>query len=117
MDYGEKGYDEDSFDRKSEEWEEQDWIEWLNENLTSPFQVKRMEDDVDIFAPQNLQARNPFPEGCHVTVTGITDYGCDPEFGVWIPVECRGSHHSQGAIPLGGRKSLVGTILRRCRIS
>ena len=99
LDYGEKGYDKDAYDRKSEEWEERDWIEWLQENLTFPFKAERMEDDVDMFAPKNLQGRNPFKVGCHVTVTGITDLDCDPDFeGVIINVV--GEKGKKGAFPL-----------------
>ncbi len=70
FDYDENGYDDDAFDRKYEEWEERGWVEWLQEYLTFPFQVERMEDgDVDMFAPEESHANNPFPVGCHVSVT------------------------------------------------
>lgn len=44
---------DDAFDRKYEEWERRDWIKWLNEQLTFPFQVKRFED----------MTENPFNPG------------------------------------------------------
>ena len=32
--------DEDAFERKYQEWMERDWIPWLREHLSFPFQVK-----------------------------------------------------------------------------
>ncbi|MCF7958358.1 MAG: hypothetical protein K9M57_07920 [Phycisphaerae bacterium] len=65
LDSGEKKYDKDAYDRISDEREERDWVEWLQENITFPFQAERMEDgDVDIFAPEELHVNNPFLVGC-----------------------------------------------------
>jgi len=80
-DYGEEGYDESAFDRKYAEWNKRDWMEWLRKNLTFPFQAERMEDSyLDMFAPEELHAKNPYPVGCQVTVSGIADFYCDPSF-------------------------------------
>ena len=36
--------DEDAFDSKYEEWGRRDWMAWLSEKLSFPFEVKRAED-------------------------------------------------------------------------
>jgi hypothetical protein len=35
--------DEESFDRKYDQWEKRDWMAWLQENLSFPFQAERKE--------------------------------------------------------------------------
>ena len=35
---------EELWDIKYEEWQKRKWLDWLEENLTLPFEVKRMED-------------------------------------------------------------------------
>lgn len=99
LDSDEEGYEDEAFDRKCEEWEDRDWVPWLGENLTFPFQAERMEDDVDIFAPEELQARNPYPVGCKVKVMGISDYDCDPDF-EGVIVDVVGKNGKKGALPL-----------------
>ena len=41
--------DEYAYERKYQEWMERDWIPWLREHLSFPFQVKRMEDEDDAY--------------------------------------------------------------------
>ena len=41
--------DGDAFDEIYAKWEKRDWEKWLNEKLTFPFEVKRMEDDDDAY--------------------------------------------------------------------
>jgi hypothetical protein len=35
---------DEAFDLKLEEWEERDWVTWLAENLTFPFQATRVQN-------------------------------------------------------------------------
>ncbi len=35
------------WNEKYEEWEKRDWEEWLNTNLSFPFQVERKNDEED----------------------------------------------------------------------
>ena len=35
---------EELWDKKYEEWKKRDWFDWLEDNLTLSFEVKRMED-------------------------------------------------------------------------
>jgi len=99
-DYGDEGYDESAFDRKYAEWDKRDWMEWLRKNLTFPFQAERMEDSyLDMFAREELHAKNPYPVGCEVTVSGIADFDCDPSFdGVIVNVASKTV--KRGTLPL-----------------
>ena len=89
----------EAFDKKYEEWEKRDWVSWLKENLTFPFQAERVEDlYIDSFAPDEVKQRNPFPVGCQVKVVGIADYDCDVDFeGVIVDVQKEGK---KGCLPL-----------------
>ena len=64
-----------------------------------------MEDmDLDMFAPDELHARNPFPVGCEVEVVGIAEGDFEPDFDGVI-VEVRGDKRgrckeSEGCLPL-----------------
>jgi len=99
-DYDEEGYDDAAFDRKYAEWDQRDWVDWLRRNLTFPFCGERMEDsDLDMFAPEELHARNPYPVGCHVTVCGFADCDCDPSF-EGVPVNVVGKTAKKGTLPL-----------------
>jgi len=96
LDFGEDGYDEDAFDRKYEEWEGRDWVEWLKAKLTFPFQVERMED---MYMDRIPSHRNPFPVGCRVTVTGISDCDFEPDFH-GVLVDAVGGKKKKGVLPL-----------------
>ena len=89
-----------AFDKKYKEWEERDWLKWLKANLTFPFEAERVEDmDTDPFAPDEVKQRNPFPEGCQVKVTGISDYDCDVDF-EGVIVDVVGARGRKGVLPL-----------------
>ena len=91
-------YNEKAWNRKYKQWQSRDWVKWLDKQLTFPFQVERMEDDLDPFAPEELHAKNPFPVGCKLTATGISDYDCDVDFeGIIVDVEGR---LRKGCVPL-----------------
>ena len=91
--------DEEAFDRKFAEWKKRDWIAWLRKHLTFPFRARREEDmDLDIFAPEELHRKNPFPVGCEVEVLGIAEGDFEPDFdGVIVEVR-RGK--IKGQLPL-----------------
>lgn len=38
-----------AFDKKYQEWENRDWMKWLEKNLVFPFIVERKEDDDDAY--------------------------------------------------------------------
>jgi hypothetical protein len=38
------GDDSEAFERKYEEWERRNWLDWLQRELVFPFEVKRVED-------------------------------------------------------------------------
>ena len=40
---------EESYEEKFKEWQERDWLTWLNEKLIFPFMVTRTEDEEDAF--------------------------------------------------------------------
>jgi len=97
--------DEEAWDRKYEEWGSRDWVEWLGANLKFPFRARRMEDmDLDMFAPEELHARNPFSTGCEVEVVGIAEGDFEPDFdGVLVEVHGQERHRckeSKGCLPL-----------------
>ena len=49
------------WDKKYKEWKERDWLDWLEDNLKLPFEVKRMEDmDSNPFAERS---DDPFAVG------------------------------------------------------
>ncbi len=73
-------YNEKAWNRKYKQWQSRDWVKWLKAELKFLFQVERMEDDIDIFAPEHICARYQFPAGCKVEVLGIADEDCDVEF-------------------------------------
>jgi hypothetical protein len=96
---------EAAWERKYQEWESRDWVAWLKAELKFPFRARRVEDlYLDMFAPEELHARNPFPVGCEVEVLGIADGDFDPGFdGVLVEVrgdERRGCRQKNGCLPL-----------------
>ena len=44
-DFSWDGDNEELFDEKYSEWERRNWESWLGENVTFPFEVKRVEDE------------------------------------------------------------------------
>lgn len=55
-------HNNEAFDRKCEEWKQRDWVEWLNENLTCPFEVRRVDDEDDAYF-SDISDREPFRLG------------------------------------------------------
>ena len=64
--------DEDAYERKYQEWMERDWIPWLREHLSFPFQVKRMEDEDDAYFT-DVAKRKPFRLDHIMEVIGIEE--------------------------------------------
>ncbi len=62
--------DEDAYERKYQEWMERDWIPWLIEHLSFPFQVERMEDEDDAYFT-DVAEHEPFRLGHIMEVIGI----------------------------------------------
>jgi hypothetical protein len=101
----EEDVDGEAFDRKYEEWESREWVSWLKANLKFPFRARREEDSyLDMFAPEELHARNPFPQGCEVEVVGIAEGDFEPDFdGVIMDVhgdKRHGCEAGEGCLPL-----------------
>lgn len=44
-----KGNNEEAWDKKYNDWQERDWIDWLEKNLSFPFEVGRKEDEDDAY--------------------------------------------------------------------
>jgi hypothetical protein len=40
---------DEAFEKKLDEWQERNWMDWLGKQLTFPFRVVRKEDDDDVF--------------------------------------------------------------------
>ena len=88
-------WDEDNeelFDEKYAEWEERDWESWLNRNLTMPFEVKRVEDEVGF---GGIKRKELFGIGHVMKVLSIQED--DNKYGVIIKVRENGKI---GYIPL-----------------
>lgn len=88
-------WDEDNeelFDEKYAEWEERDWESWLNRNLTMPFEVKRVEDEVGF---GGIKRKELFGIGHVMKVLSIEED--DDKYGVIIKVRENGKI---GYIPL-----------------
>lgn len=88
-------WDEDNeelFDEKYAEWEERDWESWLNRNLTMPFEVKRVEDEVGF---GGIKRKELFGIGHVMKVLSIQED--DDKYGVIIKVRESGKI---GYIPL-----------------
>lgn len=85
---------EELFDKKYEEWERRDWMRWLEQNLSFPFEVERMEDDDDALFT-NVADYEPFRLGHKMTVRALESE--DLGYGIIVKVEERGS---AGYVPL-----------------
>ena len=84
--------DADVFVQKCDEWEKRDWCTWLKENLSFPFEVKRMEDMVENpYDPDD----GPFSVGRRMQVTDLGEE--DFPLGFLVCVE---SKKAKGSIPL-----------------
>jgi hypothetical protein len=90
----------DAFDRKHDEWSERDWMPWLEEKLTFPFETIREDggaEDLRHFFGVGPRPKH-FAEGSRITVLGFSDGGSDPDF-VGVFVNARQGDH-RGVVPL-----------------
>lgn len=62
----------DPYILKCEEWQERDWIPWLREQLSFPFEVERIKDDGDAFFAR-LRRHEPARIGNKMKATDILD--------------------------------------------
>lgn len=85
---------EEAFDKKYQEWQQRPWETWLNENLSFPFIVKRMEDDDDAYFT-DIADHQPFRLGHEMKVIGIDQE--DDLYGILIKVRER---RKVGYVPL-----------------
>ena len=88
-------WDEDNeelFDRKYAEWEDRDWESWLNQSLTIPFKVKRVEDEEGF---GGRKSKKPFGIGHVLTVQSIFEE--DDLYGIIIKVR---EGRKTGYVPL-----------------
>ncbi|RQW86259.1 MAG: hypothetical protein EHM79_10030 [Geobacter sp.] len=60
-------HDYEAFDKKCEEWKQRDWVAWLNDNLSFPFEVRRVEDEDDAYFT-DIADKEPFRLGHIFTV-------------------------------------------------
>ena len=86
---------EEAFDRKYQEWLQRSWETWLNENLTFPFLVRRLEDD-DIAYFTDIAEHQPFRLGHEMKVIGIDQE--DDLYGIILKVR---EGRRVGYVPLG----------------
>ena len=82
------------YERKFAEWMKRDWLEWLNENLTFPFSVKRDEDDDDAYFT-DVAKHEPFRLGHIMDVLSIDSV--HPLHGIIVKVQ---EESRKGLVPL-----------------
>ena len=88
-------WDEDNeelYDEKYAEWEERDWESWLSQNLTIPFEIKRVEDEEGF---GDSRSKEPFGIGHTMEVLSIDED--DDKYGVIVAVR---EGRKTGYIPL-----------------
>jgi len=85
---------EEQFNKKFSEWENRLWEEWLDDNLTYPFQVERVEDDDDAYFSDSAK-EEPFRLG-HIMKAVAIDME-DEKYGIILKVR---EGRRVGAVPL-----------------
>jgi len=94
---GDKGHVpecEDAFEKKLEEWETRNWMDWLGQQLTFPFLVTREEDEDDAYFSAGA-AKFPFRLGHKMEVLALAEE--DVDLGVMVKVREKGQ---TGHVPL-----------------
>ena len=89
----------EAFEQKAEEWDGRDWVPWLRDHLSFPFEVVRQEDmDDERYIFGNEPRPEHFAAGSKMTVLGISDAAFEPVFhGVLVDVRQDGH---RGVVPL-----------------
>lgn len=80
--------------QRVDEWQKRDWLKWLGENLTFPFEAERIDDDDAYFT--DVADREPFRLGHTMKVIGLEME--DDLYGVIAKVR---EKRRVGAVPLG----------------
>lgn len=83
-----------AFNDKYCRWQKRDWNEWLKENLSFPFNVKRMEDEDDAYFT-DVARHEPFRLGHTFSVLGISSE--DDLRGIFVKVK---EGRNTGHVPL-----------------
>ena len=82
----ENGYtpeSDDAFERKFAEWEERDWMTWLEDVLSFPFMVERVEDHDDAYFT-DVAEHEPFRLGHEMKVVEFAEE--DELYGIIVKV-------------------------------
>ncbi len=86
---------EELWEQKYEEWMKRDWLIWLREHLSFPFEVKREEDDDDAYFTDGA-TRQPFQLGHIMDVLGMEEFE-DIKYGILVKVR---EGRQTGCVPL-----------------
>lgn len=86
---------EEFWEEKYQEWEERDWLTWLEANLSFPFEVERKDDQDDAYSSKGV-CTEPFRLGHRMKVVGLEEYE-DDLYGVIVKVR---EGKSTGYVPL-----------------
>jgi Calcium binding len=84
----------EAFEKKLEEWQARNWMEWLGQHLSFPFRVTREEDDDDAYFSEGA-AKSPFRLGHKMEALALEEE--DIDIGIIITVREKGQ---TGCIPL-----------------
>jgi hypothetical protein len=84
----------EAFERKLEEWQTRNWMDWLGKHLTFPFLATREEDEDDAYFSAGA-AKSPFRLGHKMEALSLAEEDVDQ--GVLITVREKGQ---TGCVPL-----------------
>ena len=85
---------DEAFEKKFEEWEARNWMEWLGQQLTFPFRITREEDEDDAYF-SNDAVKSPFRLGHKMEALALEEE--DVDIGVILSVREKGQ---TGRVPL-----------------
>ncbi|MFQ5825675.1 MAG: calcium-binding protein [bacterium] len=74
---------EEAYKKKWAEWKNRDWMQWLQQNLSFPFMVERVEDDDDAYFG-DIAENEPFTLGHKMKVLELTFE--DAQYGIIVKV-------------------------------
>jgi hypothetical protein len=85
---------DEAFEKKMEEWQARNWMEWLCQQLTFPFFVTREEDEDDAYFSEGA-VKSPFRLGHKMEALALEEE--DIDIGVIVTVREKGQ---TGRVPL-----------------
>ena len=85
---------DEAFEKKMEEWEARNWMEWLGQQLTFPFRLTREEDEDDVDLSEGA-TKSPFRLGHKMEALALEEE--DIDIGVILTVQEKGQ---TGRVPL-----------------